>query len=58
MGWFKKLDRLTKDSISDATAVFAVLGTLATIIGISLQQVIPGTLSLWALLVIVLAAYV
>lgn len=47
MGWFKKLDRLTKDSISDATAVFAVLGTLATIIGISLQQVIPGTLSLW-----------
>ena len=58
MGWFKKLDRLTKDSISDATAVFAVLGPLATIIGISLQQVIPGTLSLWALLVIVLAAYV
>ncbi len=47
MSWFRKLNQLSKDSISTATAAFAVVGSEITIISITafvLFLGVPGIL--------------
>ncbi len=43
----KRFSRITRDSFSTATALFALIGTVATIVGVSVRQLLPGDLPIW-----------
>lgn len=56
MKWIRDLSRSVRDSLSSATYIFAIIGTVASIAGISVRGLLPG-FSIWLLIILVLAIY-
>lgn len=56
MDRMRNISKPVKDSLSTATYIFAIIGTIASVAGISLGGVFPE-LSIWLLIILVLAIY-
>lgn len=56
MKCISKLSKPARDSLSSATYIFAIIGTVASIAGISVRELLPG-LSIWLLIILVLAIF-
>lgn len=56
MKWIRNLSKPARDSLSSATYIFAIIGTIASIAGISIREILPE-LPIWQLTVLVLMIY-